>query len=211
MTFLQIQNRFLYLVDESTITDIHKSHINYAVKDIVNAFNFSWNVASSDITLASNVADLPTDYNPIWGILDARVVNSGVANDTIFVQVPIKNRDSWGSSDAKYWITYNTTTSKYVFNSPYDNSTVKVYYNFIPTDMSADGNVCIVPDGEAVAFLAASKFFLGEDQDKNIKDMYQQEASARIQRMYASDLNFSERDCEYSKTADQTDITVRGV
>lgn len=211
MTFLQIKNRFLYLVDESNITAIHKSHINSAVNDIVNAFNFSWNVTSDDVTLASNVGNLPTNYNPIWGILDARVSSSGVANDTIFTQIPIKERDSWGSSDPKYWITYDTTTSRYIFNSTYEDSTVKVYYNFIPSDMSLDADVCVVPDGESVALMAASKFFLGEDQDKNLKDLYQQEASARIQRMYGQDLAFSEKDYEYSKIADQTDITVRGV
>jgi hypothetical protein len=210
-TFLQIQTRFLALVDESAITSTHKSHINYSVQDITNAFPFSWNVKSGTVTLATNVGDLPTDYNPMWGIMDARVVNSGNADDVIFNQIPVTSRDSYGSSDPVYWITYDTTTSKYIFNSTYEDATVTVYYYFIPTDMSADGDVCIVNDAETVALLAASKHFLGEDQDDKLVEMYEKKALQRIQKMYSQNLNFSEIDIENSITSSQTDITVRGV
>jgi len=209
-TFTEIQNRFLYLVDESTISDIHKSHINASVQDIINAYPFSWNIASDTVTLASNVGNLPTDFNPKWGILDARIENTGNVTDVIFTRKPISYRDSYGSSDAKYWITYDTTTSRYIFNSPYDDSTVTVYYQFFPSDMSSGTDVCVVPDAELVALLTASKHFMGEDQDKELVELYEKRAQERLKALYTQDLNFSEVDEEYSPISDQTDITVRG-
>jgi hypothetical protein len=210
MTFLQIQTRFLVLIDESTITTNHKSHINASVQDVVDAYPFSWNVKSGTVTLASNVGNLPTDFNPKWGLLDARIENTGKVTDVIFTPKSLTDRDSFGSTDAKYWITYSTSTSRYIFNSTYDNSTITIYYYFFPTDMSSDSDVCVVPNMELVALLAASKHFLGEDQDDNLVKLYETRADDKIKRLYAQGLNFSEVDVEYSPVSDQTDITVRG-
>ena len=210
-TFLQIQTRFLVLADESTITTAHKSHINSVVQDIINARPFSWNIKSGTVTLSSGSGDLPSDYNPRWGIEDARVVNTGNVDDVIFTQIPISFRDSYGSSDPKFWITYNTTTSKYVFNSTYDDATVTVYYHFIPSDLSADNDVCIIPDIEAVAKLARNKNFETEDPEDpaNAKRAYDFENI--IKQLYQQDLNFSDIDVEYSLMMDQDSITTRGV
>ncbi len=208
-TFLEIQTRFLYLIDESTISATHKSHINYAVKDITNAFPFSWNVKTNTVTLSSGAGNLPTDFNPKWGLLDARIVNSDTADDDIFEQIPIADRDSYDDDDYKYWITYDTSTSRYILNSSHQSGTVTIYYHFIPTDMSTDPDVCVVFDGEAVAYLGASKNWVGDERNVGLKNEYEKEAASRVQQMYTQDLNFSEKTYEYSKLRDQ-DISVAG-
>jgi hypothetical protein len=207
MTFLQIQSRFLSLVDESTITATHKSHINYAIKDIINAHPFSWDLATTTLTLSSGTANLPSTYNPIWRLEDARIVGSG--DDSVFTEIDIKDRDSYGSTDYVYWITNNAGT--FVFNIPVTSGTVTIYYYTLPTDLSGDSDVCVVPDAEAVAMLAASKWFIGEDQDKELKEMCKQEAQERIKSMYAQDLNFGPKVYESSIISSNSSLNQRGI
>lgn len=209
MTFLSIQTRFLALVDESAISATHKSHINFAIKDILNAFPFSWDLTSTDLTLSSGTANLPSTYNPKWRIYDARVTASSTLDDSIFTEIDPKDRDSYGSGDYVYWITYSAGT--YVFNTPVQSGTVTIYYYTLPSDLSGDSDVCVVPDGECVAMLAASKHFLGEDQDEKLKDMYEQEAEKRIKSMYSQDLNFGPHNYESSKVSYNSSLTDRGI
>ena len=208
-TFLSIQTRFLALVDESAITATHKSHINYAIKDIINAFPFSWDLTTASLTLAAGTANLPSTYNPKWRIYDARITASSTSDDSIFTEIDPKDRDSYGSTDYVYWITNNAGT--FVFNTPVQTGTVTIYYYTLPTDLSGDNDVCVVPDAEAVALMAASKHFLGEDQDPNLKDMYEKESGGRVQAMYSQDLNFGPKVYESSKVSQNSSLTTRGV
>lgn len=211
--YSQLKTRYQNLIGEGGTdpSTESESHINYAIKDICNAFPFSWNITSADLTLSSGVANLPTDYNQKWKIFDARVENSNNYNDNVFTQINISDRDKYAEGDYVYWITYNTTTGRYVFNSKTQTGTVKVYYYFIPTDLSGANDVCVVPDIEAVAYLAASKNWIADERNTGLKNVYEQEASSRIQALYSQDLNFSEIDFENSKISDNRYITDRGV
>jgi len=208
-TFLQTQTRFLALVDESTISTTHKSHINYAIKDILNAYPFSWDLTTTGLTLSSGTANLPSTYNPKWRIYDARLVASSTSDDSIFTEIDPIDRDSYSSTDYVYWITYSAGT--YVFNTPVQSGTVTIYYYTIPTDLSGDSDVCIVPDAECVAFLAASKHFIGEDQDDKLKEMYEKEADKKIKSMYAQDLNFGPQIYQQSIVSDNSSISNGGI
>jgi hypothetical protein len=207
MTFIDIQNRFLALVDESAITSTHKSHINYAIKDILNAYPFSWDLATANLTLSAGVATLPSTYNPKWRINDARIVNS--SDDNIFTEIDITERDNYSDTDYVYWITYSA--GSYIFNTPTQSGTVVIYYQTLPADLSLDADNCIVPDAECVAMLASSKHFLGEDQDEKLKSLYEQEAQKRIQAMYSQDLNFGPKVYEYSKISGNSSLTTPGI
>lgn len=209
MTFLQIQTRFLALVDESAITATHKSHINYAIKDIINAFPFSWDITTASLTLAAGTSNLPSTYNPKWRIYDARITASSTSDDNIFTEIDPKDRDSYGSSSHVYWITNNAGT--FVFNTPVQTGTVTIYYYTLPTDLSGDSDVCVVPDAEAVALMAASKHFLGEDQDDKLRIMYKEEAGSRIKEMYSQDLNFGPKVYESSIIASNSSLNQRGI
>jgi len=204
MIFSDIQKRFLFLIGESdttSITAIHKSHINAIIKDICNAYPFSWNLKKDDLTLSSGTASLPTDYNPIWHLKDARIVNSSTGDDYIFTPVPVEDRDSYDTDNHVYWITQSTTAGTFTFNTPTQTGTVTIYYYSIPTDLSADANVCVIPDGEAVAYGAASKNWIGDERNQQLKQDYEQECTARISAMQSKDMAFDGQYTQHSIVA----------
>jgi hypothetical protein len=190
--YSQVKTRYQYLIGENSTTpdDVGESHINYAIKDICNARPFSWNLTTTDLTLTAGVATLPANYNSKWGIQDARLINATVNDDNVFTLISIQDRDKFQDTDYVYWLTTNATTGRQEFNTPLQTGTVTIYYYFVPADLTADDNVCFIPDAEAVAYLAASKYWLSDDNDTNLKTVYEQEASSRIQQMYSQDLNF---------------------
>ena len=211
-TFLQIQTRYMYLRGENdvaTITDVDKSHLNYAIKDILNAFPFSWSLNTTTLTLSAGTASLPSDFNPIWGIYDARVSTAGQGNDNVFELIDVKDRDYFGSIDYNYWLTNSSGT--YTFNTPIQTGTVTIYYYSLPTDLSGTTDNCIVPDGEAVAYLAASKMWIGDERNQALKVDYEKEAESRIQDMYNRDLNFGPKIYESSLPSENSVLNSRGV
>jgi len=197
-TYVTIKKRTAYLMGESDYTTagddktIRENHINHAVQDIVNAYRFSWNLKTEDLTLSSGTSNLAEDYNPKWHLIDARIVNSGSGDDDIFSEVSIADRDNHDTDDSDYvyWITYNTTSERYIFNSNKSSGTVTIYYYFFPADLSANDDVCVIPDAEAVAYLAAAKMWLGDERNDKLQKNFEQEAALRIQQMYKTDQSF---------------------
>ena len=189
-TFTTLQQRYLDLIGDSdgTIDDFGKRNINSAIQDILNKYQFSWDIKTDDITLAAGVATLPSDFNPLWGVSDARIVASSDNDDNIFIQIRPEDRDSYTSDDYVFWITYDTATDTYIFNSKTLTGTVTIYYNFSPTDLSSGTDVCIIPDVEAVSYLAASKNWVGAERDTDLKKDYEAEADKFIQAMWLRDL-----------------------
>ncbi len=214
MTFSAIQARFLYLIgetDTTQVTAIHKSHINTFVRDITNAFPFSWNLKTADLTLTSGTADLASDHNQNWHLADARITGSSANDDNIFMEIDVKDRDNYDADSYVYWITWDTSGEKFIFNSHTQTGTVTIYYYFEPADLSADADVCIVPDGEAVAYGAASKNWIGDERNVALKQEYSKEASSRIQRMYNSDVAFGPQLGVHSVVRDNPNLTQSSV
>lgn len=197
-TFTTIQKRTAYLMGESDYTTsnddktFRDDHINQSIQDIINAYPFSWNVTSEDLTLSSGTSNLATDYNPKWHLKDARIENSGTSDDDIFTEVPITDRDNADTDNGvyAYWITYDNSTKRYIFNSNKSSGTVTVYYYFLPETLSSDSDVSVVPDAEAVAYLAAAKMWLGDERNEKLQKNFEQEAALRIQQMYKTDQSF---------------------
>lgn len=198
------------LIDEDAISDNYKSHINAAIKDICNGFNFDWNLKKDSTTgvLSSGTFNMPSDYNPIWGVQDARIEHSSTEDDHIFSLIDIKDQDSYGTDDYVYWLT-QTPAGTWVFNTKTQTGTVVFYYYWLPTALSDDPNECIVPDGEAVAYLGASKFF-GADEDLNRKEIYEKEAASRVQRMHSNELVLGPKYIESSIISKNSSLTTRG-
>ena len=213
-TFSDIIKRVYYLRGDadyttaSTDLTIIKSHINYAIKDILNVYPFSWDLKTADLTLSSGAANLPTDYNPRWRICDARITGSTAGDDYIFDEIDLISRDNYCSTDYKYWLTNNAGT--YIFNTPVQTGTVTIYYYTLPTDLSSDNEVCLVPDGEAVAYLAAAKMWIGDERNQALKADYEQEATARISQMYTQDINNGPTFYPRSLVADNSQLNQRG-
>ena len=180
--FSDLKQRYLDLIGDSdgTIDDFGKRNINAAVKDVLNRYSFSWNKDTADITTASGVADMPNDFNPRWEI-DARD-----ADGNVFTQIPLYDRDSY-DDEKVYWITPDVSNDKYIFNSPVD-TTITLFYNFVPTALSSDSDKCAVPDLEAVAYLAASKNWIGAERDQELARNYQEMADRYINALYFRDL-----------------------
>lgn len=188
--FSAVQTRYLDLIGDSdgTIDNFGKRNINQAVLDIVNRYSFSWNLKSATLTLSSGTADLPVDFNPRWGLADARIEYLGEGGDNIFTVVPIFDRDNFGEDDFVYWITPDVSNDKYVFNTHTLTGSVTIYYNAIPTEMSGDSDKCAVPDKEAVAYLAASKNWIGAERDEALEQKYREIADRYITGLYFRDL-----------------------
>lgn len=198
-TFSTLRQRFNYLVGDtsSSTSGIIDSHINAAIADICNAYPFSWNITNTNgTTIASSNTEysqfnIASDYNPKWHMHDVRITASVAGQDKRFTEVVINDQNIYASGSYKYWITYDTANKVYVFNCTEPVGTlVTYYYYFKPVTMTAVSDSSIVPDSEAVCYLAASKNWLTDERNQALSTYYKQEASTRIQSMYQTDNAF---------------------
>lgn len=192
--FSTAQQRYLDLVGDpgGTIDAFGKRNINIAIQDILNKYKFSWDKVTTDLTLVAGVSNLPTDYNPKWHLSDARIVASLDNDDNVFTEIPEWDRDKYTTDDYVYWITYDQTTHRHIFNSLTQTGTVTIYYQSLPTDLSADGDYCIIPDLEALSYLSASKSWIGNERDTLLAETYRKEADKLITAMYVGDMQSGE-------------------
>ena len=173
---------------ESSASADLQQHILAAIQDIVLIRPWTWTLTKgSNLSLSSGTASLATDFNPKWGVVDARVVTTGSGNDSVFTRIAVEDKDKYTSDDYVYWVTWNTSTERYIFNSLTQTGTVEYYYHIFPANLSSGATLCIVPDSEAVAYLAASKMWIGDERDVKLQQVYSQEAAARIRSLVAAD------------------------
>lgn len=197
-TFATIRQRVNYLIGDTSATTsgIIDSHINSSIADICNAYPFSWNITQTTGVIAGSAPyfafNLASDYNAKWHLHDARFIVSpaGVGADHIFQEIVINDRNIYALQTYKYYLTYDTTNHVYVFNTPETSGTVTYSYYFKPVALAALGDFCIVPDSEAVAYLAASKNWLTDERNQALMVAYKQEAATRIQSMWQTDNAF---------------------
>jgi hypothetical protein len=195
-TFSTIQQRVNYLIGDTSATTqaIINSHINASVNDITNAYPFSWDITKTTGAITGSAPEysfnLAADYNPKWHLMDARIVGTNTGDDHIFEEIVINDRDQYSPGTYKYWITYNTSSQVYVFNTKESSGTVTYYYYFKPATLSAAGDFTVIPDTEALCYLAASKNWLTDERNQALTELYKQEASARIQSMWQTDNSF---------------------
>lgn len=194
-TYVQIKRRTAYLRGETDYTTssantVIDDHINATIQDAVNLYPYSFTLSTSTLTLSSGTANLPTDYNPKWHLKDARIVNSSQADDSIFTEIDPVDRDLYADSDYVYWITYNSSTQRYIFNTLTQTGSVAIYYYALPTNLSSDSDVCVIPDAEMVAYGAAGKMWVGDERNTELATMYENEYRQRAQALYHADQSF---------------------
>lgn len=179
MDYLSLRTRTQYLRGEEDVAGdtVINSHIQYAILDIINKYPFSW--GKTTVSQASN-ANLPANINPKWGIS----VNDG---STEWSQVMPEHSYLYTGDEMVYWITY--VSNRFYLNTP-STTTLNITYALNPTALSADADVCVVPDGEAVAYLAAAKMYIGDERNAELKADYEQESDKRISSMWQSDCMF---------------------
>lgn len=195
-TFSFLRQRVNYLIGDTSATTqaIIDSHINSAVSDICNAYPYSWNITQATGSIGGSAPyysfNLAADYNPIWHHKDTRIITTQVGGDSIFEEIDPVDRDNWPAGTYKWYVTYDSTNHVYVFNTPETSGTVTYLYYFLPATLSSGTDTCIVPDAEAVCYLAASKNWLTDERNQQLMQLYKQEASSRIQSMWQKDNAF---------------------
>lgn len=190
LTYTNLQTRTAYLMGETSASTILQSHINASIQDIVLLHPWSWTLKKTTGSLSSGTFSLASDYNAKFGIADARILGSSSSDDHIFERIPVEDRDLYTEEDYKYWVTWDTTLAVHVFNTHASTTgTVTYHYYFFPADLSAGADKCIVPDSEAVAYLAASKMWVGDERNSQLQQLYSQEASNRVRDLKVADLN----------------------
>jgi hypothetical protein len=185
-TFADLQERYQILSgDSSTLTTdaTGDSHINAAYLDISRAYPFSWLRTEVTATLSAGDITLPATYYRGFRIEYARIVDGEE-----LVEKDAKGMQDGGSNG--YIITYAPSTDTYTFTCQTLTGSVLYYYFAIPTALSLDADICIVPDSEAVAYLAVAKSWIGSERNVELKREYQKEADDRIKAMIQQDAAF---------------------
>jgi len=186
----KVANR-LGRTDNATDNTIRDNSIKDAADQIYQETKWSWTLKTATLTVSSGTADLPTDYNPSFGLDYAVYEVSGDANDKPYIRVDVRDLDLYSSSDRVYAITYSDTSDVYVFTSNQTTDTVKIYYHYLPAELSADADVCIVPDPMAVTYLAAAMWWLAKERDEDNYDRFYAKYSERLAKMISNDKSFN--------------------
>lgn len=192
-TFLQLKNATanqLGKSDGGTANTIRDNHINDVIRnEIADVFPFSWlRKTNSSISLdSSGQSDLPSDYNPNHKLYDLRKVVSGSGGDTQFTEVNRELFDRYGSGTYKYYIDYNTGTNLYRLNTTQVSITAQVTYYHRPAAMTADADVCVVPDQDVIAYLAAARYWLSSERDETNHDRFKALGNQRLQQLVLND------------------------
>lgn len=184
-----VKHKYMDLVGQpdGTIDARGTRNIRDGVKGVLNKYKFSWNKTTATISLVAGVATLPTDYNPVHNLDDARI-----DDDNVFTKIEPSDRSNYTEDSLVYWITFDKTTNTYIFNSLTQTGNIDIIYWFIPDAMTADADVCVIPDIDAIGYEAASRHWIGAERDVELKREYEQEANKYILALYVQDISSQE-------------------
>lgn len=219
-TLSYARQRFQYLRGETdyTTTDATiDSHLDAAQKDILNAYPFSFSIATTTGTLSSGSFNLAADYNPRWGLHDARIVNSSTGDDSVFKQIPITDRDSYSTDSYVWWPVYSTASNVYQFKTLTQSGTVTYYYHFLPntltaaSDSAAQAVYLVVPDAELVALMAVAKMWLGDERNQQYMRDFLTQAELRLKALWSQDVAFGAQYDMFGPAIDQPQVNGTGV
>jgi len=191
-TFLQEKDavaNILGKTDGSSSAVIRDNAINNVRQnEIANFYPFSWLRKSANVTTdSSGQADLPADYNPNHACKDVRIVNSGQGDDYIFTPCTVEEFDYFSADQHRYYIDYNTSTNLWRINTHGDTDTIRVIYYQIPTTLTSNTTVDIIPDLDVIALLAASRYWLSSERDETNHDRFKALGEARLNLLVNKD------------------------
>lgn len=194
-TFLQLKNIVANRsgrTDGGTANTIRDNAINNVIRDhIANAHPFSWLKRSTTVaTDSSGEADLPADFNPNHKLQPGYVyISDGAAGgDIILTEVNQETFDDFNQGgNYKFCIDYNTSTDLYRIKSSEPSTTLTLIYYHIPAELSADADVCIVPDPMCVGYLASGIVWLAKERDEANHDRDTQLGIQRLNQLILND------------------------
>jgi len=188
-TYATLQRKvanYLGKTNNATAVTLRDNAINDAINQACHENRWSWLLTTTSTALSSGIFGLPADYNPQMGLETAYIAVAGTDNDHIMGRVSVKDLDSYSTSDYVYWLTYNTSTDRYQFNSNQTSGTVVFYYFRVPTELSGS-QVCAIPDPQAVVYLAVAKYWLASERDEDNYDRFYQKYLERLDKMKSND------------------------
>ncbi len=177
--------------NDSTAVTLRDNAINDALRQIYQEGRWSWLLTSTSTALSSSSFDLPADYNPQMGLETAYIAETGTANDHIMLRASVQDLDAYSTSDYVYWISYDTSTNRYQFNSNQSSGTVTFYYYAIPSDLSGASDVCRCPDPSAATYLSVAKYWLASERDETNYDRFYGKYQDRLERMKSNEAAFN--------------------
>lgn len=194
-TFLQLKNQVANRsgrTDGGTANTIRDNAINDVVRfTIADAYPFSWlRVTTTVATDATGDADLPATYNPTHKLVQGyvRVAGSGTFDDRLFSEVPLEMFDRVDATGHyRYYIDYNSSTDLFRIRSSEPSTTITITYLRKPAIMTADADICIVPDSECVSLLASAKVWLAKERDETNHDRDNALGQQRLNQMIIND------------------------
>lgn len=189
-TFLQLKNKVANTVsrtDGGTPDTIRDNAINDAVRDdIACYYPFSFLRATTTVTTDANgQADLPADYNASFDpyrIYDGTAPNT---NDSDKINQSVLTR--YGNGDRKYFVDWNASAGRYRLNSTEQSVTLNLVYYFVPPIMTADADVCVVPDNNCITYLGAARVWLSDERDETNHDRFKTLGLRQLQQMVQND------------------------
>lgn len=101
--------------------------------------------------------------------------------------MPRESFDAFGAGTFRYYIDYNTSTNRYRLNTTDPSVTLQVTYYHVPATMTADADVCVVPDQDVVAYLAAARYWLSSERDETNHDRFKTLGNQRLQQLVLDD------------------------
>lgn len=175
-TFQQLQLSLAYRYGETSIPSTGTSNRNHWLNRGVQYCADKLQLKKSDtVTIASGVGTLPTDFKAISSVIDA--------NGNVYTQVNHDDYTVKKSSDAVYTIT-GDHTSGYILNIDTD-ADYTVHYYFFPEDMVNNGDICIIPDGEAIVAYAYGMLRKSETDPLGDATQSLQECDERLKELSA--------------------------
>lgn len=127
----------------------------------------------TSIVVTSGVGTLPDDF---------LIINSVFLGDVQYM--PVDPEDASMHHGTVFWVTGNQTDG-FVLNVP-DDGTYTVNYSFRPAPLSADADICLIPDIEAVTAFAYSLLRKAESDPFDDADASMQECDARLKEMISA-------------------------
>ena len=168
--------------DGSTAVAIRDNSINFVRQnEIANHYPFSFLEKQTTLTVTSEVADLPADFNINHDPKDVREVGVGEFN-----KIEVEDSEKYGSGDRVYWIDWNSSTERWRMNTLYDCSLRVIYYQ-VPATLTADATYDIIPDLDVVTFLAASRYWLSSERDEDNHDRFKLLGQKALDRLVVTD------------------------
>jgi hypothetical protein len=175
--------------DNATANTLRDNAIIDAYRQVCQDYKFSWLLKKNTaFAITSGSGNMPSDYNPSFGVLYLAQVVTGTANDNVYRRLSIDQWDLYTTADFLYDIVYDATNSVYVCQTNQTaSSTLTLWYYFTPTDLANGTDLCLVPDADVVRDLAVSLWWLAAERDETNADRFYTRYQERLNKLISLD------------------------